>query len=101
MRITLQQSGGVAYLPGLAKDVEVDTADLEPHEADHVEALARRSRDEARGEHQPPTVVPDAREYRLRISEDAAEEHVAVHDPLPSGATADLIQWLLQRSGGA
>lgn len=96
MRITLRTDGGLAYFPGLARPVEVDTSSLDADEARDLEGLVGDARFFERAD---PAAAPaagsggsaDAMTYTLTVEDDGRSRTLTVSDPLPDDALATLV----------
>jgi hypothetical protein len=98
VRIRLEQSGGIAAIPGLQRPVEVDTADLAPAETTALEELVDRT-GLVEGSPTPAGDRPtgaDQRQYTLTFTGTDAhtERTVHLHDPIEDPAVAALIDHL-------
>ena len=96
MRIRLEQSGGIAAIPGLSKPVEVDTAALDPEEATTLEGLVHRSGllDGSLPSATGPPRGADLREYRLTVEDHGRMQTVELRDPLAGDSVLALIAHL-------
>ncbi len=90
MRLTLQTGGGVAFFPGLARPVTVDTRSMAPEEAQALEALVARSgvlelaAAAAGAAPSAPPLGADRRVVRLIVESDGEVHRVELHEPLPA-----------------
>lgn len=99
MRIEFKKEGGVAYLPGLAKPVVIDTGKLDPKEVKELESLLDRASFSSL-----PSVVgsvkrgaADYQTWSIRVEGDRSNT-VRVVDPDASPGVSELIQWLERKS---
>lgn len=95
MRIEFSTQGGVAYFPGLAKPVVIDTSELPAEEAAAIERLV----DAARLWQQPaqPSGLPrgaDLRQYTITVEDRDKRHTVRLHDPIADPALAALVSHL-------
>ncbi len=96
MRIRYQSSGGLAYMPGLQKPVEIDTDELDAATRDRLAALV-----EAAGFFKLPATLgapargADRQTETLGISQQGQEHSVHLHAP-PEGAMRELLQAIRQ-----
>lgn len=97
MRVTFKTEGGTAHFLGLARPVEIDTADLAPDEAHTLEESVRASRllDGTAGEDNAPapsdSPVRDARCHTITV-EDGPDSHTArLCDPVENPELGSLL----------
>lgn len=98
MRIELTIDGGFAYLPGLAKPIVLDGAQLAGDDLAEFRrlcqaALASRNRHAAA----QLETFPDARRYQLTIDIDGERHDVTAADPVSEPAVAELIDFVRAR----
>jgi hypothetical protein len=98
MRVELTIDGGFAYIPGLAKPIVLDGAQLLGSDLVKLrrlchEALAAPNR-EAKTQ---PAVLPDARRYRLTLEMDGERHELIAADPVIPPAAAELIDFVRAR----
>jgi hypothetical protein len=92
MRLKFLQTGGFA---GLVRGCELDTRNMEPHEAERLRQLVRESGVQQVAGKQPAGSKPDARTYEFSFEEDEGPRGKAVltDSDLTDKASA-LIQFL-------
>lgn len=100
MRVRMERSGGLAYLPGLQEPIEVDTDDLSPDDASELKDLVHQTRlmreaPTAAGKGGPGAA--DGLEYQITVRDGDDERSVGVRDPLPNPAISALIDYLTRR----
>lgn len=95
LRVTLRIDGGFAHLPGLARPIALNAAQL----GDEQAAQLRRLCDSAcavaptrKGGR--ATVVPDGRRYRLTVELGDSRRDVTATDPVKTPAIAELIAFV-------
>ncbi|MCW5981237.1 MAG: hypothetical protein KIT09_24350 [Bryobacteraceae bacterium] len=99
MRIEYRKEGGIAHLPGLAKPLTIDTAELTPEQAAELERLVEQSAFFSL----PATVgrlkrgAADYQEYHIQVTEGDRSHAVQVVDPAGAEAVAALIDFLDDR----
>jgi hypothetical protein len=98
LRVELTIDGGFAYVPGLAKPIVLDGAELAASDLAKLrllcrEALATPNRD-ARAQ---TASLPDARRYRLTLEIDGQRHEITAADPVGLPVVAELIEFLRTR----
>ncbi len=89
MKIRYKMDGGLAYFPGLAREVTVDMAALRPAEADRLQDLLQRAIFAS-----PPQSHPDSRRYRVHIESAVGAHELEVSESSSDAAARELAQWL-------
>ena len=95
LRVTLQIDGGFAYLPGLARPIALNAAQLGDEQAARMQRLCesacavapKRRATRASG-------VPDGRRYRLMVESGDLRREVTAADPVDTPAIAELIAFV-------
>jgi hypothetical protein len=95
MRIQIQTSGGLAYLPGLAAPVTIEVDKLDDESRRTLERLV----DEARFFELPaalpaPKGAADYQTHRITIDRAGRRHTVSVSDPVPDPALQSLVEKL-------
>jgi len=96
MRVELQTEGGVAYFPGLAKPVVVDSSDLPQAQATQLRQLI----DSARFFELPvasrsiPKGAADMRHYTITIEDGRRHRTVRLNDPVEDPQVQALIDFV-------
>jgi hypothetical protein len=96
VRITFQQQGGIAFIPGLSKPVVITTEQLPAETRAELEALVRASNFFAL----PPTVgkklrgAADYRQYMIEIEDTGHTHAVSAIEPFENQKLEDLISAL-------
>jgi len=98
MRVTLTIDGGLAHMPGLAKPITVDAAQLS---ADDAATLRRLCDAVPATAYETPAsqreVIPDGRRYRLTIERGNERRRLDAADPIDHPAIAELITFVRKR----
>ncbi|MDP9474348.1 MAG: hypothetical protein M3R38_01380 [Actinomycetota bacterium] len=96
MRVTFKTEGGVAHFPGLARPVQMDTAELTPDEARELEESVRASKllerdpdDDSSG-----TAARDARCHTITVEDGKDRRSARVCDPVQDPKIGSLITLL-------
>jgi hypothetical protein len=85
MRFKLETEGGVAFFPGLARPVAIDTDELSPEEAARWNELAAQAMLwECDAPPHAPTSARDQRTYTLVVEDGGKRRHMRLTDPLPA-----------------
>ncbi len=95
LRVTLQIDGGFAHLPGLARPIALNAAQLGDEQAAQLQRLCasacavapKRRASRAAG-------VPDGRRYRLMVESGDSRREVTAADPVDAPAIAELIAFV-------
>jgi hypothetical protein len=83
MRIELSIDGGFAAIPGLAKPIVLDPANVSSDHGAQLQQLVNAALTEnARGESVKAVRVPDARHYRISIQRDGERHELEADDPV-------------------
>lgn len=95
MRIELTTDGGFAAIPGLAKPILVDTANLLPELSGELNRLV----DSALAEKTPHgsvkrSPVPDGRHYRITIERGGTRDEIEATDPMIPPALDALMKFV-------
>jgi hypothetical protein len=98
MRVELTIDGGFAYIPGLAKPIVLDGAQLTGSDLAELrrlcaDALAAPNRDAKT----QSASLPDTRRYRLTIELDGERHEITAADPVSQPAIVELIDLLRAR----
>lgn len=93
MRISLSQSGGVAYFPGLSAPRTVDLSTLSEADRQELRELVEQA-EFFRLPALSPTrhAAPNCLRYTLSISDQGREHAVCIEAPAASGALEDLVR---------
>ena len=95
LRVTLQIDGGFAYLPGLAKPIALDAAQLGDEHAAHLQRLCESACAVApKRKASRAAAVPDGRRYRLTVKLGDSRREVTAADPVDAPAIAELIAFV-------
>ncbi len=84
MKITLETSGGIAYMPKLNAPVVIDTQQIEPDSGSQLETLVR----ESRFFEQPAITITvkkgaaDYRTYTITVEDGSRTHSVQLTDPI-------------------
>ena len=98
MRVELTIDGGFAHIPGLAKPVVVDSAQLAAQDATELRRLCEAVSAIAKRKDAPQLPsIPDGRSYRLTIEAGDVPRELAVADPIEHPAIAALIAFVQRR----
>jgi hypothetical protein len=95
LRVTLWIDGGFAYLPGLARPIALNAAQLGDEHAAQLQRLCDSAcavapqRKASRSAN-----VPDGRRYRLTVESGDARREVTAADPVDAPAIAELIAFV-------
>lgn len=91
LRIDFGIEGGLAALPGLAKSLTIDCADLPHEDAAKFEALVRRA--DFFGRRVPAHIasLPDARTYTIGVDDGARCRTLRVEEPIADDAMRELV----------
>jgi hypothetical protein len=91
--VRMEVEGGLAFMPGLSKPFELDTADLEPADAANLRALLTEA-DFFNLSAEPKALAPgsaDHREYTITVTENERTHTVRLTDPVDSPALRRLV----------
>ncbi|WP_428266600.1 protealysin inhibitor emfourin [Haliangium sp.] len=93
MRIEFSTEGGIAFLPGLARPVTIDTDSLAPEQARRLTELVEAADFFARPAQvgQPPPGAADMQRHIVAIQDGARRHRVAVAEPIEDPALAALM----------
>jgi len=95
LRMTLKIDGGFAPVPGLARPIELDAAQLGAEHAAHAQHLCTAACAVAQqGRRAQAAPIPDGRRYRLTIEADGSRHEVTAADPIGEPAIAELIAFV-------
>lgn len=94
LRIDFGIEGGLAALPGLAKPLRIDCADLSKDEAGRIEALVRRADFFRRRAPARAAPLPDARTYTIGVDDGAQCRTLRVEEPIADDAMRELVALL-------
>jgi hypothetical protein len=101
MRVELQTEGGMAYFPGLAKPVVVDSSDLPKAQAAQLQQLL----DSAHFFELPaasraiPKGAADMRRYTITVADGRRRRTVRLTDPVEDPQLQALIEFLQSQRG--
>ncbi len=106
MKIRFRMEGGIAFFPGLARPVTVDSDSLPPGEAAQLRALV-----DAAGLFELPAAVPpaagappargaDRREYSIEVEDGDRRHAVRISDPVGAPALSELVRYLRGKASG-
>ena len=95
LHVTLRIDGGFAYLPGLARPIALDAAQLGDEHAAQLQRLCESAcavapKRKAGG----AAAVPDGRCYRLTVDLGDSRREVTASDPVDAAAIAELIAFV-------
>jgi Emfourin len=95
--IEFRTTGGVAYLPGLAAPVTIDTAELQPERKTKLDRLVAESRFFDQPAEAPlPSRGADYQVYTITVREGDRTHTVRVAEPIADAALAALVEALRQ-----
>jgi hypothetical protein len=96
MKVQLETEGGVAYFPGLAQPVVIDTDTLPPKEAAELQRLVGAARLSDRPERAAPPArgAADHRTYTLTIDDGGRQHTVSFTDPVSDPELQALVSFL-------
>jgi hypothetical protein len=93
--IDFRTSGGVAYLPGLAAPVTIETGQLPADRREELERLVHDARFfERPAQSPPPAKGADYTTYTITIKDGAREHTVRLVDPISDPALQALVEAL-------
>jgi hypothetical protein len=87
-------STGIAYLPGLARPVVIDSTDLSGEEAAELEQLVRDASFFELPAEVGPSGVPDARQHVMTVDSGERQHTVRVCEPVEDPALQALLTFL-------
>ena len=94
MRVELSTDGGFAAIPGLAKPVLLDAADLSPDHGAELKRLVEAAvAEKAQRGSVKAAPVPDGRRYRITILGDGARNEIEAADPMIPPAFEALMEF--------
>jgi hypothetical protein len=98
MRVTLSRSGGLAYLPGLARPVTLDSSSLSQAEQATLELLLRESRFTNLPSQlgSPTPGAADYRTYEITLDDQTSRHTVRVVEPIDDPVLQRLVGFLEQ-----
>lgn len=94
MRIRLQREGGLAYFPGLARPVEVDTHELPPEVGERLEEIVHSCGLLENPVRQAPPQGADYQKYTLVIESGEQQSVVELYDPVTDRDLQTLLELL-------
>src|ERR671933_2540178 len=98
MRVHFRAEGGFAHIPGLSRTVTIDTSELPPGEAAHLEQLIESARFFALpNEVDPLHAAPgraDHRTYSITVEEAGASHAVRCSEPITDSRLHALVAYL-------
>ncbi len=95
LRVTLQIDGGFAYLPGLARPIALNAAQLGDEHAAQLQRLCESACAVApKRKASRAAAVPDGRRYRLTVESGDSRREVTAADPVDAPAIAELIAFV-------
>ena len=98
MRVELTIDGGFAFIPGLAKPIVLDDAQLSGEDSNNLRRLCQAALTTPRQHAATPlAALPDARRYRLTIEIDDQRHELVAADPITERAVAELIDFVTLR----
>lgn len=98
LRIDFGIEGGLAALPGLAKPLTIDCADLPRQDAAKIEALVQRADFFRRRVPARAAPMPDARTYTIGVDDGAQCRTLRVEEPIADDAMRELVAELRGRA---
>ena len=98
MRVTLSRSGGLVYLPGLARPVTLDSSSLSDAERASLELLLRESSFTSLPSQlgSPTPGAADYRTYEITLDDQGGRHTVRVVEPIDDPALQRLVGFLEQ-----
>jgi hypothetical protein len=95
LRVTLQIDGGFAYLPGLARPIALNAAQLGEEHSAQLQRLCESACAVApKRKASRSASVPDSRRYRLTVESGDSRREVTAADPVDAPAIAELIAFV-------
>lgn len=91
MRIKLKTEGGIAFFPGLAKPVTIDTGEVGTQVREELCRLVESARFFDRPQPEPPTRGADRRTYTVTIAEEGRERTLRLTDPVGDPGMSELL----------
>jgi hypothetical protein len=94
--INFESDGGFAHFPGLSRPVRIDTAELAPEQAEHLNGLVERARffEQPSEVGAPPSGAADLRSYTITVRDGDRTHTVRTSDALEDPALRDLVEHL-------
>ena len=101
MRVELQTEGGVAYFPGLAKPVLVDSDNLPKAQAAQLQQLLTTTRffELPAASRAIPKGAADMRHYTITVEDGRRHRTVRLNDPVEDPQVQALIDFVQGRRG--
>ena len=101
MRVELQTEGGIAYFPGLAKPVVVDSSDLSKAQSHQLQQLLDSTRffELPAASRSVPKGAADMRRYTITVEDGRRRRTVRLVDPIEDTQLQALIEFLQERRG--
>ena len=95
LRVTLRIDGGFAYMPGLARPIALDAAQLGDEHAAQLQRLCEAACAVAqKRKASRAAAVPDGRRYRLTVELGDSRREVTAADPVDAPVIAELIAFV-------
>jgi hypothetical protein len=95
LHVTLQVDGGFAYMPGLARPIALNAAQLGDEHAAQLQRLCESACAVAqKRKASRAAAVPDGRRYRLTVTLGDSRREVTAADPVEAPAIAELIAFV-------
>lgn len=95
MRVELNTEGGFAAIPGLAKPVSVDAADLSSDLSKELQRLVNSAlAEKAPAGSVKRSPVPDGRRYRISVQRGGSRDEVEADDPVTPPAFDALMDFV-------
>jgi hypothetical protein len=103
VKISYRRSGGIAYFPGRAAALSVDTAELPATQAERLERLCADARVfERPPAPRPPPGAADTYTYTLTVQQGRRRRTLQLHDPVEGEELRALLSFLDElQEGGA
>lgn len=95
MKLAFKLEGGLAYFPGLAREIVIPDSALTAKEAQRIERLI-----ESLARAAPPAspVAPDSRRYQVHAETDSGQYHFVVSELSTEPAARELAEWLADKA---
>jgi hypothetical protein len=101
MRVELQTDGGLAYFPGLAKPVIIDSSDLPKGQATQLQQLIDSTRffELPAASRSLPKGASDMRCYTITVQDGRRRRTVRLNDPIDDAGLQALIEFVQSQRG--
>jgi hypothetical protein len=102
MRVTYRREGGLAYLPGLSRPLDLDTATMPSEQAARLEELVEAADFfECAEPSPPPAEAADIYRYTLEVRRGRRRRTLRLSDPIVDAGLQELVAYLEQLRAGA